>query len=326
MKFFLSAQEWWLENNPKFTNFGMTSHLHTEVEWDHKRTISGKVNFPIKSVVHNVPEGAVFRKLMVQAFYSSDLPLNIRPENEQLSGDDHAYALERFSRSNTSVTTTWNDVLTVDCNELPYSGWCQFRIRAFVKLPNGDDMRTSTRLHAWVDNGKPRGHLYTSPDELGGRGWYGGTREVNYTAASLENPPDGPVSGVWKAKVFLERGHQGIPVTYHRVAIDPQIHAGNEGTIIKEGIGEFFGIVEIDTTKLLDGVHKLGLLATALFKEDGSENSAHTVISFEVKNGNTPPVEPPSDINERLQDMQNQIDGLKTELSNLKNGLVALGE
>src|SRR5438093_3114580 len=81
-----------------------------------------------------------------------------------------------------------------------------------------------------------------------------------------------------------------LPVTAYSVRLDPDFHADpmNEGTVLRDGLGEFpEQDVPIDTTVLPDGQHRLFLRADC---DDprGSINSGVLVVNFTTANGSTP--------------------------------------
>src|SRR5438876_8688260 len=73
-----------------------------------------------------------------------------------------------------------------------------------------------------------------------------------------------------------------LPVTAYSVRLDPDFHADpmNEGTVLRDGLGEFpEQDVPIDTSLLPDGQHRLFLRADC---DDprGSTNSGVLVVNF----------------------------------------------
>jgi len=288
------AQAWWMPmGSQKGNNFG---HLHTTVCFPHMKTLSGKVDFRIRSVMHNNP--GQLRRLMVQIFG----PNHANPG----CNDDYAIICKEIKPARTlancastggtltdnGMTCTWWDTLTVDTSLFDYDGIQEFRFRGFVREPDGNDMRTSTGLHAYVKNGHTL-HNYTTANFMEARGWYA---TVNYTVARLNNPPVGAVSGVWKPSIELKPGSGGSAVTSWYASVDGDFHKGNPGTPICPsgvkgdpmapicGTGSYKGTASIDTTKLANGWHRLLLKADAASSSLGSTNSGVLIILFEVKN------------------------------------------
>jgi hypothetical protein len=179
-------------------------------------------------------------------------------------------------------TCVWTDKLQINLASIGYSGWQQFRFRAFVREPDTKEMRVWTGLHANVENGKPLKHVYEDPNVVEGRGWYTG---ANYANASIKSPPLTPVSGIWQPYVEMEKGAGGLTLTDHLAALDTDFHHGDRGVVVREGSGEFRGNLTIDTTGLTNGWHRLLLKANAFDSQAGSTNSGVLVIYFEVRNG-----------------------------------------
>jgi hypothetical protein len=288
------AQAWWMPvGSQSGNNFG---HLHTTVCFPHQATLSGKVNFRIRSVMHNNP--GQFKRLMVQIFG----PNHANPG----CNDDYAITCVSLNPVRTikncastggtlaadGMTCTWWDTLTVDTSLFDNDGLQEFRFRGFVAEPDGNDMRTSTGLHATLKNGHPV-KSYTSANFMEARGWY---ESVNYTVARLNSPPVGTVSGVWKPSVALKPGSGGTAVTSWYASVDGDFHKGNPGTPVCPGsvsgmpdapicgTSSFSGNLSIDTTKLANGWHRLFLKADARSSSLNSTNSGVLAILFEVKN------------------------------------------
>lgn len=291
---YFSSQDWWSNaggndrkpNGDLADDFG---HLHTELCFPHNATITGEVTFHVRHIMHMNP-GEMY-KFNVQIYNSDEQDGRSRSCNSR-----HNYYCARFNppRSIANCTRTggtlsedgdtcvWTDEVHIDTADFPYDGWQQFRFRAFVTQPNGDDMRTSTGLNAYLENGHVIKSRHNDHDVIEGRGWY--DLDVNYTNASINDPPIAPVSGTWRPFVKMRTGHEGIDVTSHFAALNPNFHHGNPGIVLEEGEGEFFGRLRIDTTRLANGWHRLFLRADALHKPSGSTNSGIAAILFEVNN------------------------------------------
>ncbi|MCB0036204.1 MAG: hypothetical protein KDE51_19370, partial [Anaerolineales bacterium] len=174
------------------------------------------------------------------------------------------------------------DNITIDTRDFPYDWWQQFRFRAFVKEPDGVDSRTSTGLHALLQNGRPYRDAYPNPvDQIETRAWHG--EAVNFTTTRIDEIPLAPVSGLWEPQVYLRPGVDGIPVTSHAVYMYADFQMNEMGWLIEEGVGAFSERVAIDTTQLENGWHRLVLQADAL-SESGSTNRAVGELMFEVEN------------------------------------------
>lgn len=292
----VDAQAWWMPQQGQSGNtFG---HLHTSVCFPHMARLSGVVSFRIRSTVHNNP--GQFYRLMVQIFG----PNHAHPG----CNDDYAIVCKVFQPPRTiatcqrsggtlspdGMTCTWVDELKVDTRLFDRDGEQEFRFRGFVREPDGRDMRTSTGLHAVLENGHPRRDVNPAGrNYLEARGWY---ETVNYTIARLYAPPTGPVAGVWQPRVELKPGAGGAPVTSWYAALDTDFHNGIPGTPLCPstalgkgmdthcGNSEFRGTLRIDTRTLSNGWHRLFLKADARSSRLDSTNSGVLAVWFEVRN------------------------------------------
>ncbi len=100
------------------------------------------------------------------------------------------------------------------------------------------------------------------------RGWYEGHDYQNARFFSLL--PVAPVSGLWTFNVRLVQAGPG------GVFIDPNFHAGIEGTRLADG--GFSGFLTVDTRSLTNGTHRLVLVAS-----DG-KSAGVQLITFVVAN------------------------------------------
>ena len=109
-----------------------------------------------------------------------------------------------------------------------------------------------------------------------GKGWYS---DHEYQHSILSSPyPSAPVKGTWPVKVSLNPGGGGNPTVRHLVTIDPKMHDGLIGMIVRQGSGPYSGTLSIDTTKLPNGPHKLAVIG-----HDG-QLAAVQAIPFTVAN------------------------------------------
>ena len=294
---FISSQDWWLTTPGQVGQDGQPGedfgHLHTELCFPHKATLSGEMTLDVTSVMHDNPGD--FYKLVIQLWAEGWSP------SPQICGEGAAVACKEFDPPRTfatcessggtllsALTCKWQDSLTFDISQFPYDGWQQFRVRGKVDQADGSSMRTSTGLHAWINHGKPINHVYENPDRIEGRGWY---TDAEYAETSVKEFPSGAVSGLWAPWLEMTPGSGGIPVTSHRAAFDAAIHLGDLGTEIVDGSGPFEGRVMLDTTTLSNGWHKLFLRSSQFEPISGSTNSSISVTFFEVLNQSPPACE-----------------------------------
>jgi len=278
---FGDIQDWW--SNPDASKD--QGHLHVGACFPHGKTLTGKVTFRVRSVMHDNPGSLTRLAIYVEA---------PKVSGASTCGGNGALACVSLPKPRTiatcaatggtlaadRLTCTWWDTLTVDTALVAYDGWQEFRFKGYVKQTNSKEMIVSNGFHANLKNGHTVKSLYSTWDEIVARGWY---TDANYTNASLVKPPTGPVSGIWKPTVKLDKGSGGIAVTGYYVALDTDFHNGNPGIPIKSGSGPYRGTVTIDTTKLSNGWHRLFLKADAL-ASSGSTNSGVLAFWFEVNN------------------------------------------
>ena len=154
---YISSQDWWLttpgevgQDGQPGENFG---HLHTELCFPHKATISGEMSLEVTSIMHQNPGD--FYKLVIQIWASG------LPDLSSMCGEGSAVACKEFDPPRTlatceasggtlvgEATCKWTDTLTFDTSIFPFDGWQQYRVRGKVDHADGSSMRTSTGLHA----------------------------------------------------------------------------------------------------------------------------------------------------------------------------------
>jgi hypothetical protein len=258
---FLESQAWWLQTPGKTgTDNG---HVHIGTCFPHAQKVTGVVGFDVRIILHDNPGRLTHINIGVAGEWGSIRSVALTPD---------------WRCSPTGTCTKWFRVY-VDTRKVPRDGRQEFRFRAQVKQPDGKEMIASTGWLAWVQNGKAISH-YRDAWSAEARGWYTG---VGYANAKIESLPMSPVSGMWYPKVRMTAGSGGIPVTSYRAVLDPDFHAGKNGTTIRSGLGSFKGTLGIDTTKLSNGKHKLVLLASANALV-GSTNKGVLVVPFTVSN------------------------------------------
>ncbi|MGH3665157.1 MAG: hypothetical protein ACRDU8_03520, partial [Egibacteraceae bacterium] len=105
--------------------------------------------------------------------------------------------------------------MSVDTTEAP-DGRQEFRFSANVVQEGGDRMFQSTGWQAYLENGKRERH-YRKSDVVTARGWYHG---AEYANASLKDFPLKPVRGIWRPRVQMRPGSDGVEVEHHFAAVD----------------------------------------------------------------------------------------------------------
>jgi hypothetical protein len=259
---FLETQSWW-EPDP---TTGKQGHIHQGMCWPLNQTVSGTLCLDWIVVFHD--NVGVIRQFKAQDDYSTDFRFS---DGRSIDA----------SQADVSILKT----VCIDTKKLP-DGLRQIRMYVYLDHPNGNSQRTKAMYPVNVRNGNS--FAATKYTDDGGAGWYveaGGT-DWGYQKSEVDFadiPPMGAcLSGLWKLDVELDTSG----TTEHLITIDPNFHQGNIGQVVRQGVGEFDGVVAIDTTTLSDGGHNLVLQSG---KRNGSkENGGVFKIPFQVCNGSKP--------------------------------------
>ena len=162
------------------------------------------------------------------------------------------------------------------------SGLQEVRFRAFVEEPDGNEMHTSINWQVKVRNGRPRSPVTRRP-YLRGKGWYTGAGycEAAYRSVPL---PDAPLRADWTPTLahVWDGDDEDLPVTQHTARLDPDLHEGIPGTILKDADGPWIGVQPIDLRPLAPGRHKL-MLRSDCEDPRGSTNAGVLIIGFDVR-------------------------------------------
>jgi hypothetical protein len=261
---YLEAQDWWKDAVRPSGEFGEHIHIGTCFPWG--RPVTGRINFLVDVEFHNNPATL----------------LRLRPHIVSTAGQS-IQAVVDLDRRAPGGNWTWTVPVTLDTTLVPFDGWQEFRFMVMARHADGDEQYVSTGWMLNLQNGRP--HRNYKPDSQAasfteGRGWY---ERVNYTNARYSSVAlAGPVSGIWSPNVDLKPGAQGRRVIYSSVAVDPNIHAGDVGTIVFQRNGQYVGPISIDTTRFPDGPHRLVLRADAQFRT--GRNSGLQIIPFVIDN------------------------------------------
>lgn len=277
---FIDMQDWWSNPNPSKDH----GHLHVSVCFPYMKTLTGKVTFRVRSVMHMNP-GSLVRLAIYTTTANVAGTVTCGGNGALACATGLPRTLARCTAtggtvSDNGATCTWWDNLTVNTASVAYDGWQEFRIKGYVNEPDGTKMIVSNGLHAYFKNGHTVKNAISNPSMVTARGWY---TDANYTNANMTNLPASPVSGIWKPYVIFN-APSGAPITGYYAALDTDFHHQVPGIPIKSGTSAWKGNLVIDTTKLSNGWHRLFLKSDAYMKSSGSTNSGVLAILFEVKN------------------------------------------
>ena len=259
-RYFLDSQAWWLTTPGK--NGPNHGHVHAATCFPLAQTVKGTIPFDIRLTMHDNP--GKLTSLTIQI------------------GESGSYVAARktFKPPLTcTMTCSWWVHLEANTAGFPNDGWQEIRIRPKVDEPDGKTMIGSTSYQVYLANGKPRKD-YRPPNFIQGKGWY---TDVNYAQARMTAgfPFNRTVSGTWSVTVGCDSSK--LKVTGCLVTLDPDFHAGNQGTVLKQTSGGWSGSLTIDTRKLPNGPHKL-VIRSDVDAPTGSTNSGLLAIPFMVQN------------------------------------------
>jgi hypothetical protein len=270
---FLEAQAWWLQTpGATGTDFG---HVHVGTCFPYLQGVSGTVPFDVQVKLHDQP--GLLTRVDVQAF------------NDAYGAEGLASTSPNSTCPTVDCTLTYH--LNVPTGGLSVDGLTEFRVRAHVLEPDGNEMFATDGWMLYVRNGKTAVDTrYLAPSTTEGRGWYGApdTDGLGYQNARLLSPlPTAPVSGTWHPEVeTLAGAGPSLPVTNTLVTVDPSFHAvpPDRGQVQVDQPGPFRGEITIDTTQLTNGSHHLLIISSADHPDRGSTQSGVVSIPFTVDN------------------------------------------
>jgi hypothetical protein len=272
-RWFLESQAWW--QDPGVGYFDQR-HIHLGTCFPHGETVSGTIPFDLVIKMHNNP--APLTHVRVQIFQTKKAGAPTCHGDGLVCYDFNPPLVCQAPYTD----CTYYVHIDVPSQWIAYDGLQEFRFSAFATL-GGKQMYQSTGWRAALSNGNPV-QAYDTRWFVEGRGWH---TDTEYTNARLDgsNPfPKTPVSGTWSFAVKLDRGTSGsAPATEHEVLLDPNIHNGSRGIVIRpQQAGPYSGSISIDTRQLGNGPHKL-FLRTGAQVTTGT-NSGVLVIPFTVQN------------------------------------------
>jgi hypothetical protein len=267
---FLDSQSWWYDSRSQTD--GESSHVHAGTCFPLYQTISGKITFDLRVLVHN-DRGVRVNAVRVSVNEPGGAKVIWTDTKTQPRCDEH------------DCTFWWSP--TIDLSALNYGGLLEFRFHAETTRPDGDVNRATNGWFAFVDNGKSVGTTAAvRAPSVEARGWY----EVDGRVLGYENAlfrskvPFEPVCGTWRVKAETKAGADGgITPTSSVVALDPNLHAGIRGTVLYDGSGALMREFAIDTTKLANGPHKL-MIASRADRETDKRLAGALVVPFTVDN------------------------------------------
>jgi hypothetical protein len=268
---FVEAQSWWAD-----VSGTPVSHAHVGAcvpEWETLRGTS--IPIDVRMVMHDNPGEF------------STLRITVKGDGYEKNVFEHDYEEDCLQMT----CVKWQH-FDVPLSAFDYSGLQEMRLRFTTEEANGKTQKPSLGWKVHVENGKSRKHFPRNP-WMRGKGWYSDNGYC--TADQTTALPDEPVSGTFTASLrFRHHGSSDDnPVTAHEIRMNPNIHMGDGGTLLKADAGEFGGPFPIHTTRFSDGANRL-FMKSDCPADDGSLLSGILIYPITVANGTTPPLRPPA--------------------------------
>jgi len=301
-RIFLESQGWWSDSETIAD--GDTQHAHSGACIPLSPTVvSGNLTLDVVSKLHNV-QGFTLRRVKIQDATDQGGLADIAVVDPGTVCTEHDC---------TYVTT-----VTINTDALA-TGTHEIRVLTSIRSPAAGNPVLLASNGYQVCVRSCSGVTPETTDNPEGRGWYQNEagQEIGYTVArydSLAAFPRQPVSGTWCPPIRIGRGYSGdVPQERSRVVVDPNFHAGDPGRTYLDVAGAFRGTVCIDTTQLVDGAHKLVIIAYSSATFAGQLWGVF-VVPFTVANGGSPPPPPPPPLAQCADGLDNDGDG-KVDLS-----------
>ncbi|MEO5986120.1 MAG: hypothetical protein ABIW50_02055 [Candidatus Limnocylindria bacterium] len=233
---FLETQDWW----DPIPVLGGTGHVHLGTCFPLGQTVSGKVTFDVRVMLHD-NLGSLVRVKMQDDMSTDHLVLKVN--ETPVTGGDHMY---------------WYRV-AIDTTSMP-DGLRQFRWYADLEHANGNRQTARSSWPLDIENGKPDQNVTGAAAKTKFQNWYqvaSPNRDWGYAGPTIDG-----LGGVLSGTVTFEakcsvNGDSGAPAQSLRsVHVDPNFHMGMNGKILYQGSNTSSDIT-LDTRSLSNGPHKV---------------------------------------------------------------------
>jgi hypothetical protein len=253
---FLESQGWWGErrDDGSVPKRGAAEHIHVGMCFPLQQTVSGTKPLRVRVMAHNLPVGSVIETTSLHDPGGGSIP-DIDWNRTVLASDNGNVEL-------------WATV-QVETEFIP-NGLREFRNLTSVRRPDSAEIHASSGWCWTIDNGTgtpvASGTCATTPLSTMARGWYDC---FEYKIAETRNwtyPYSGISRGTGYTLKIGARDGAGANnlITGWEVRLDPDFHAGNNGSLIASGSTPATGTsVTIPGSLLTAGVHKLVVIASA---------------------------------------------------------------
>lgn len=257
---FIEGQSWWTPDS---------GHVHLGVCWPLFKTVSGTIPLVIHSMIFDTSPQYAPGKFDILQVSIPDSPRIGKEIVDQV----------RTNRSCSVTMCDYHDTLELDTTRFKYDGWHLVRIR--IKYDDTDPLVAEQRMTLYlplnVKNGRPVRND-TDPTLIRSQAWY---TDADYLATRAFNLTEGQKSGSYSLKVQTDPDS-----AYSEILLNPAIHAGNRGTVLREFNGRLTSTPTIDTTTLPNGWNKIFIRGSRPFTRHGrlNEFSSVLVVYFNVQN------------------------------------------
>jgi len=254
---FLESQGWWGERRSDGTvpKRGAAEHIHVGLCFPLQQTVSGSKTLRVRVMGHNLPVGSIIQKTNLHDPDAGSIP-DITWNRTVLASDNGNVEL-------------WATV-TVNTANIP-NGLREFRNLTSVKRPDNAELHASSGWCWNISNGTaapvPSGTCADTPKSTMARGWYDC---FEYKIAETRHY-DYPFGGVPRSTAYtLEIGARDGASSANNVftsweaRLDPDFHAGVNGTLIASGSSPANGVnITIPASHMTAGVHRLVVIGSA---------------------------------------------------------------
>jgi hypothetical protein len=259
------SQDWWTP----VAQLGGEGHLHVDYSAPIGQTVSGTIVLPFQFTEHhNLGQGRDFR-------IHSDGGAECYRRNVTVPTDADGNGTLHLDV--TLDTTCFHDGLRS----------VVFSWRIQQADGNLQIVRGSFPMN--VQNGGTDANW--KPNYVLGGGWYkeaSPKRDWGYIHALLFSAwPTAPLSGVWSPVIQYTRKPRdaGVANADSFATLDPDFHAGNQGTVLEHQLSMSpKHTLRVDTTLLSNGLHKLVLVSCAQIVAESKHHCGVLAIPFTVQN------------------------------------------
>lgn len=254
---FLESQGWWGERRGDGTvpKRGAAEHIHVGMCFPLQQTVSGTKPMRVRVMAHNLPVGSVIETTSLHDPGGGGIP-DITWNRTVLASDNGNVELWGTVQVNTASLT---------------NGLREFRNLTSVRRPDNAEIHASSGWCWTIANGSgtpaASGTCVDTPETTMARGWYDCFEYKLAEARHWDYPYGGiPRSAAYTLEIGARDGASPANdvFTSWEVRLDPNFHAGNNGSLIASGTGPAYGrSVTIPASLLTAGVHRLVVIGSA---------------------------------------------------------------